>query len=196
MLSEMPHNSHPVHNIIIYIASSPSFLVIMLSSRQANNSLIVDFPSSPRLRTSGGTSQVSSKSVHFSSHVDGRYINYPTDEEVIKQWYSDDDYSGFKEKMIQDTLKWSSKLFHGNRKTGDLVRYVGLENFISRDVSERYKAVKKGRNDHARSVLEEQKRLRRCNDNSPESIALVAMSSSHSNRKRARNVATLVQSIV
>lgn len=154
----------------------------MSPNGHANNSLIVDFPPNPRRNC---TSNVRSKSVHFSTHVDGLYIKYPTDEEVIKRWYSDHDQSRFREKVAQDTIKWSFKMLHSNssKTPSMLIHCVGLENFLSRDVSERYKAVMKGRKDHARTVLEEQKRLRRCGDNSTESIALVSMNSSHSARK-------------
>jgi hypothetical protein len=159
--------------------------------------LIVDFPSS---RRSGNIGQSSSKKVRFASHCEGRYIDYPSEKEISKGWYSAADFAKFKQRIARDAVKCSMVVLsirQGRYNDLDptdffLTHCVGLDHLISRDVAKRYEAVKEARKEHSRTVLEEQERLRFLNVDSIENLARVSEASSNISRKRARRIGRLL----
>ena len=100
--------------------------------------------------------------------------------------------------MIADAVECSSRMadcFARAPQELAFQDYVGLDHLISRDVGERYEALKAARRKHARIVLAEQKRQKRENRFSVEDLARVACASSQWSRERARKVGILVSSI-
>lgn len=147
--------------------------------------LIVDFPK--------GSDRVecSSPSVRFAFESEGRYINYPTRQENLKRWYSREDEKRFRGEVLRDAIACSMKMVEYLNDPSKTVTYqdcVGLDHLISRDVYKRYEALRAGRKEHARIVLEEQNWQRLHGVNSPEDLARVSRRSSKSDRARSRKI--------
>lgn len=70
------------------------------------DSTIVDFPSS---RTS------MPRSVRFSTHIEGRYIPYPTVADNIAKSYCHEDYMHFKNALYRDAVSISRKMYGRDR---------------------------------------------------------------------------------
>lgn len=157
------------------------------------NSLIVEFPSNDR------PNSADSKSVRFSPILSIRYIKYPFMAENEALSYSSDDYERFSRVLIRDAIKCSQRLESANisgfqdRKTSErhIIRCVGLDHLISRNVSERYNELREARKAHSRLVLEVQKLQLRNDVVVPEDLALVSMENSASFKTRAYKVALL-----
>ena len=158
-----------------------------------SNSLIVDFPSSGRSNTA------SSKSVRFSPTIKVRYTRYPSEAENEAKSYSSDDYRRFKRVLVRDALKCSRRLESANksgfqdRQTSEehIIRCVGLDHLVSRNVSERYNSIREARRAHSRLVLQVQKWQLENNAVVPENLALVSMENSYSFKVRSQKVALL-----
>lgn len=161
-------------------------------------SLIVDFPSSTEPRAKS-----TMKSVRFQPRIDGRFISYPSRHENHAKWYSDEDYKHFQSVKLRDIMKYSIKLATINdgapqdKATSQklIVRCIGLEDFISRDVPKRFRDVKEARREHVRLVLDEQKWQRLENVDNPVDLARVSMASSHQSRRRSYKIAALAASV-
>jgi hypothetical protein len=90
------------------------------------------------------------RSVRFATHTEGRYISYPTEEDNVAKSYCEEDYMHFKNSMIRDSLRYSHKIY-GSRDRNEpldsksskqlIIRCVGIDHLISRDVRERYHAI-------------------------------------------------------
>ena len=174
----------------------------MSTSSNESSNLIVDFPSYPRQRNGPRTS---SKSVRFATHYEGVYVDYPS-EEVSKRWYSEKEMKHFKHRIGQDSMLCSKVIMDirdGAVTVEDevaskkfLVNCVGLEHLISRDVPKRYNSIKKGRKEHSRLVLGEQKRQKNTCDVSSVMLAHVSKRSSEPSYMRAHNIAMMRESII
>jgi hypothetical protein len=160
----------------------------------ANGGLIVDFPSTSFHDSLPFTQQ---KTVSFSIHSEGRYIKYPSEHERSLRWYTSKNQRRFRHQMIQDAVVASKKMADCLNNTGDQAfqDYVGLEHLISRDVEERYIAMRLARKKHAKIVLAEQRAQRRHRRVSVEDLAEVSRRSSQLERERVRKVGILVASI-
>ena len=128
------------------------------------DSLIVDFPSAMTDRSTGSTA----KSVRFAAKTQGRYIRYPSQRENHAKWNTSEDYRHFQCRLIRDVIKCSDELAAMKNKPQDLassqrsiIRCVGLDHLISRDVEQRYRQVKEARRDHVHLVLHAQEWQRR-----------------------------------
>eukprot|EP00956_Cyclotella_meneghiniana_P018435 scaffold30677_cov23-Cyclotella_meneghiniana.AAC.1 len=95
--------------------------------------LIVDFPFS--------RSPSSSTRVTFSERSEGVYIPYPSAEENKKKWFALGDQTNWARQVLRNAVECSRLLFDGNIPThvqrALLVRCIGLEHIISRDVFQR-----------------------------------------------------------
>jgi hypothetical protein len=162
----------------------------MKSTNTENTILIVDFPHQPRTPSTVNTLPV--KSVHLASQVEGRYIKYPSAIENQAKWYNKQDYVNFKRDMLRDVMKCSAAMATvQDRQVAQehLVRCVGIDHLISRDIPQRYQAIKEGRKEHIRLVLQEQDRQRREGVNKPEQLSKVSFRSSIYSRERSHRVA-------
>lgn len=168
-----------------------------------SSSLIVDFPSTSNKRDLSEM-RSATKTVRFAQKSQGRYINYPTRRENEAKWYSKADYDCFQHVMFRDVVKSSIMLAAFNttaprdEKTSEkhIIRCVGLDHLISRDVKERYHAIKEARKKHARVVLREQKWQMRNNIESPMNLARVSSEDSRAARERSYKVAVLSASVL
>jgi hypothetical protein len=151
------------------------------------------------------TSSAATKSVSFSSEIQERLINYPTAQDINATWYSEEDNENFQRVLMLDVIKCSSMMEHVGTGNGDsvetelrkycLILSVGLDNLISRDIPQRYQAIKMARKEHARKVLDEQGRQRNWYDFHDERLACVSKASSRRSCERAHKVAKLFESI-
>lgn len=155
-------------------------------SMNQDDTLIVDFPQP--------------KSVSFSPHSSGVYINYPTQSEILAKWNDVEDEMQFRRQLELDAVTCSRKIVQYLSGQGegrlDYQDCVGLDNLISRDVPQKMKAVRAARRRHARIVLQEQVRQRFANVDSTQELARVSRASSRSERLRARKVGILHATIV
>ena len=157
------------------------------------NSLIVDFPPG---RIHGQTNR--ERRVTFANKSQGRYIKYPSSQEIRALWYTEDEIKAFRRQMLRDAVKCSIKMadcFSNAPQNLASQDYVGLEHLISRDVGERYQSLKVARREHAGIVLAEQKSQRRQRRNSIEDLARVSGMSSYWSRERSRKVGILVAAV-
>ena len=158
-----------------------------------SNSLIVDFPSNAR------SSSTSSKSVRFSPIVQGYYIRYPSKKDNEAKSYSSEDYDRFQQTLVRDAMKCSRKLAAANAKglqdmdtsEDHIIRCVGLDHLVSRDVKKRYRIVQEARTAHVHLVLDAQKWLLENGVEHPEALAGVSMKNSLSFQLRSYKVALL-----
>jgi hypothetical protein len=164
-----------------------------------SNRLLVDFPSSPKVK----------RSVRFVDQVDGIYIEYPTPDENMKRWYTEEDRKRFRRQMGRDAAACSFIVF-GGKLTGEcqgkmemlrsqdiITCCVGLEHLISKNVVQRSAVIKTLRKDHASRVVKEQARLIRCrNESIQDRLAFISTTSSSKSQKKAYNVAKFIASIV
>ena len=158
-----------------------------------SDSLIVDFPSS------GRSSSASSKSVRFSPKVQVRYTKYPSKAENEAKSYSSDDYDRFQAVLVRDAMRCSRRLASANRsglqdrKTSEehIIRCVGLDHLVSRNVRKRYYVIREARKAHVRLVLRVHKWQLENNAVNPEDLALVSMENSDSFKMRSYKVALL-----
>ena len=150
------------------------------------SSLIVDFP--PR-RSHGRIDK--ERRVTFATKSQGLYIRYPSAREIRARWYTEDEQKTFRRKMLRDAVKSSLRMedcFSNAPQDLAFQDYVGLDHLISRDVGERYQALKAARKEHAKIVLAEQKAQRLQGKNSVEDLARVSGMSSYWSRERAHKV--------
>jgi hypothetical protein len=138
------------------------------------------------------------RSVRFATHTEGRYISYPTKEDNVAKSYCEEDYMHFKNSVIRDSLRYSHKIY-GSRDRNEpldsksskqlIIRCVGIDHLISRDVQERYHAIRAARKSHARLVLDLQTWQMINNAECPMDLAQVAMSDSQAARNHSVRVA-------
>ena len=138
--------------------------------------------------------------VTFSERSEGVYIlPYPSAEENNERWFALGDQTNWARQVLRDAVECSMLLFDGNIPTHVqrtlLVRCIGLEHIISRDVFQRLRVSMEEKRAHVQSVLQEQHRQRLRGVSSSERLALVSMRSSKSSRSRARKVAMAIASI-
>jgi dihydrofolate reductase len=166
---------------------------LMNTMRNSNGNLIVDFPSASYCRNA----IAEEKSVSFSTHSDGLFIKYPSKHEQSLRWYTSEDERRFRHQTIQDAIDASRKMADGfsNAHRDRFQDFVGLERLISRDVEERYIAMRMARKRHTKIVLAEQRAQRRHRRVSVEDLAEVSSISSQLERERARKVGILVASM-
>lgn len=165
------------------------------------NELIVDFPSSSTERTIKRAKMV--KSVRFSAQVEGRYIRYPSEEENRAKSYNSEDYARFHQVLARDVVKCSRRLAAvGTSAPQDrlsseknIIRCVGIDHLVSRDVQQRYADVRNARKQHMRLVLEEQKRQRNAGRVNSADLARVSMANSQEFKLRSYRVAVLSASV-
>ena len=165
---------------------------MMKPSNPRHGELIVNFPSS--------RSSTAAKTVRFSSVAQVRYIQYPSEEDIDKLWYTKEDREHFKTNMMRDAIKCSKMLDVHFKQSGQSKQYsevlschcVGLEHLISNDVSKRCKAVQTARKEHVRKVMDEVDRQRSCGHSSPANLARVSSESSRIARRRSHTIAMLV----
>lgn len=159
----------------------------MIANESSASALIVDFPSRAPM----------ARSVRFATRTEGQYIPYPTKEDIVAKSYCEEDYNRFKSTMIRDAVRYSHKIYGRDRtepmdvKTSQhlLVRCVGIDHLISRDVQGCYHAIRDARKSHARLVLDLQTWQRINNAECPMDLAQVAMSDSQDHRNRSVRVA-------
>eukprot|EP00956_Cyclotella_meneghiniana_P004990 scaffold6167_cov44-Cyclotella_meneghiniana.AAC.6 len=154
--------------------------------------LIVDFPFS-------GSPSPTGTRVTFSDRSEGVYIPYPSAEENKMKWFALSDQTNWASQVLRDAVECSMLLFDGNIPThiqrALLVRCIGLEHIISRDVFQRLRVSMEKKRAHVQSVLDEQRRQRLRGVSSSDCLALVSMRSSKGSRSRARKVAMTIASI-
>jgi hypothetical protein len=187
------------HNISLPESKQQTKQFKMAPANINNNQLIVDFPTA-------SASGSAAKLVRFDSHVKGRFIEYPSSRERIKMWYTDEDYLLFKRQMTRDAAICSllladmglpTKGKKDNRTVETLlIRSVGLNHVISRDVSQRAQDLRLARKNHAIVVLEEQKRQVLSGMHSVETLAVASAESSNVSRKKAYKFAKLAGCIL
>ena len=164
-----------------------------------NTSLIVDFPSTRRTVSS----YTAAKSVRFSSQCEGWYIAYPSKEDNEKKSYNSEDYVYFKRVMERDVLKCSARLavvdttapLDRSSYEKHIIRCVGLDHLVARDIGKRARAVRDARAAHARVVLDEQEWQRSNGADSPGDLAQVSMMNSQGAKMRSRKIAVLSASV-
>lgn len=159
------------------------------------NSLIVDFPSAM-------TDRSTAKSVRFATKTHGRYIHYPSKCENHAKWNTSEGYKHFQTVMVRDAIRCSAKLAEIRNTPQDLasfqkniIRCVGLDHLISRNVEQRYHQVKEARRNHVHLVLQVQEWQRRRGDEDPVNLARVSIESSRLFRERSYKVAVLAASV-
>ena len=158
-----------------------------------SGTLIVDFPSNNR------SSSATPKRVRFSPIVQRQYIRCPSDAENEAKSYSSEDYERFRQIMVRDAIKCSRKLANAStrglqdRKTSEehIIRCVGLDHLVSRDVGKRYQAIKDARRSHSDLVLAAYEWQLENNFESPEALARLSIRSSQPFQVRSYKVALL-----
>ena len=182
----------PIHPITLIMSSNAPTSVPPMK----NTALIVDFPSS---RHSTATAV---KTVRFSKLSQGKRIPYPSKSDNEKKSYNSEDYAHFQQVMLRVVARCSARLLAAkgtpqDRHTSEkhIIRCVGLDHLISRDVRERYQSIKDARKAHVQLVLAEQRWQRRSGVYSVGCIARVSMADSEAARTRAHKVAWLSASV-
>jgi hypothetical protein len=124
------------------------------------------------------------------------HIEYPSQDQRDKMWYTKQDQKRFQKQVIRDAIYCSQLLVnvHIDKKYAiTIMRHcVGLEHLISHDVFDHCKATQAARKNHAGTVLEEQKRQRGCNVHSSVELASVSSSSSEVDRKQSYKIGKMV----
>ena len=137
--------------------------------------------------------------VRFASKIQGRFIRYPSSVENKAKWYDEEDYRRFKYTLVRDAVKVSANVAAARVDQGFaeelILRCVGLDHLISRDVPARIRAVWNTRMTHVKLVLMAQKLQRLNGIGGPEDLARVASDSSRGSRERAHEIAVLFASV-
>lgn len=159
--------------------------------------LIVDFPSDMEESPPRPV-----KAVRFSETSLMKLMRYPTKEENARKWHTRADEEGFKRRRWLDVAKCSAMLMEEPRdgedesiKRDKLVKCIGLEHLLGRDIFEKSREVVTAREHHRNVVLNVQQLQWRHNVYSPEDLARLSMASSQEARKRARRNALIVGSL-
>lgn len=149
--------------------------------------LIVDFPSEKEQPV-----RKHMKAVRFSETSSMKLMRYPTKEENARKWHTKADEKGFKHRRWQDVAKCSAMLLETPQENEDestnkekLMRCLGLEHLLARDIFQKSKEVVMAREHHRNVVLNVQQFQRRHHIYSPEDLATMAKTSSREARKRA-----------
>ena len=140
-----------------------------------------------------------SKKVHFATHCDGKYIDYPSSE-IDKRWYSSEEEVISQRRVWRDAASCSRVIMMGNplglmdgmSAKKFLVHCVGLEHLVSKtSVSAQNDSIKRARKEHASRVLEEYKKQKDLGAFCTVMLAGVSDVSSESARKRAHSRACI-----
>jgi hypothetical protein len=143
------------------------------------------------------------KSVRFSGQIEGWYIRYPTEEENCAKSYSSEEYARFHQVLAQDVVKCSLRLVAvGTGASQDrmsseknIIRCVGINHLVSRNVQQRYQDVREVRKEHVRLVLEAQRWQRNTSTVNSAYLARVSMVNSQAFKMRSHKVALLSASV-
>ena len=117
--------------------------------------------------------------------------------------YCEDDYVHFKRVIAQDVIKCSARLAavdttapqDRSRFERHVIRCVGLDHLVSRDIEKRTQAIRDARSAHARLVLDEQEWQRKNGVHSVGCIARVSMANSQGAKLRSHKIAVLSASV-
>ena len=172
------------------------------SAHSSNDTLVVDFPATGRIRgigLAGIPELVGMAFVRFASEIQGRYIRYPSSAENKAKWYDKQDYKRFESMVFRDAVRASAKVAAGavDQDTAEklILRCVGMDHLISRNVPARIRAVRESRRTHVQTVLMAQKMQRLYGIGGPEALASISSESSLRSRERAYKVAVLSASV-
>lgn len=101
--------------------------------------------------------------------------------------------------MQRDVIRCSRALARGAINHGELEQLIicctGLEHLLSRNMLQRFQAIKDARDEHVRAVLEAQT-ITRNDEGGQDDVARVSESSSAASRERAGKIASLAASVV
>ena len=167
------------------------------SAPSSNATLVVDFPATGRIRgigLAGIAELVGMAFVRFASEIQGRYIPYPSSDENKAKWYDEQDYMRFESMVFRDAVTVSTKvLAAASVDQGSaqklILRCIGFDHLISRDVPTRIRVVRESRKTHVQAVLMAQKMQRLYGIGGPEDLASISSESSLRSRERAYKVA-------
>ena len=199
------HESTQIHNFLFAVSKSSQlevkknhlyclyYIIICLAILKMPDALIVDFPSN------NGSSSASSKKVRFSPIIQRQYIRKPSSAENEAKSYSSEDYERFQQIMVRDAIKCSRKIATAqkvglqDRETSEkhIIRCVGIDHLVSRNVGKRYQAIKEARRAHSDLVLDAYDWQLENHFDSPEALARVSMKSSQPFQLRSYKVALL-----
>jgi hypothetical protein len=165
--------------------------------------MIVDFPSCcSELEpiTEQQAAVVSkSKSVRFSPNSTMYQFRYPTKEENKSKWYSWQEEATFKRQRWRDVAHYSLSMTQREAATSPnelLLKCVGIDHLISRDVIAKAEEIECARKEHVRTVLERQEMLWRHGVEDIDDLAQVSMSSSRFARKKSHSIAVMISGLL
>ena len=105
------------------------------------------------------------KSVRFSEDSTMIKVRYPSDREISRRWYTDEEMIGFQRKTRRDAVRQSA-IFIATKSRDptamlpvkEVIKCIGLVHLLSDDVQTRYEEYKMNRKMHSGAVLGEQDR--------------------------------------
>ena len=105
------------------------------------------------------------KSVSFSEGSTMVKVRYPSDREISRRWYTEEEMNGFGRKMRRDARRQSAVYIATKSRdpnallpVEEVIKCVGLVHLLSDDVEARYQEFKMNRRTHSGAVLGEQDR--------------------------------------
>eukprot|EP00804_Cyclotella_cryptica_P000760 CCRYP_001038-RA/>CCRYP_001038-RA protein AED:0.25 eAED:0.25 QI:0/-1/0/1/-1/1/1/0/190 len=157
-----------------------------------NSELIVDFPLQQRLTRTDSNKAQRKKYVSFSKLSTAIDIDNPTTEENAAKWYSRDEETHFRNQVPRDATVCSMMWMRDVKNEVPyevLIRCLGVDHLLSKDVPQRYREFKSARKMHVHTVLNEQDQQRERNECSMDELAYVSEESSKRARARAHKAA-------
>mmetsp|Transcript_31115 Transcript_31115/g.53176 ORF Transcript_31115/g.53176 Transcript_31115/m.53176 type:complete len:180 (+) Transcript_31115:131-670(+) len=154
--------------------------------------LIVDFPgscSTPSGCDRGPMPAAATVSVSFAETSNVVLIEYPSQEELRRRWYSMQERAFLKREVLRDACKMSRKLTTTPMEDislEDLFQCIGLEGLLTPELM---LAVRKGKRYHSRSILLAQHLQCQRNITDAEELSLISQQNSESTRTRSQEIA-------
>lgn len=143
------------------------------------------------------------KTVQFALDLNEVHrISHPTDRDNQAKWFSNEENEEFGHELVRDVVRSSQMFAAGavnlldrNTARDFVIRCVGIEKFLAKDVRRRYQDIQSAKQEHTRIVLQAQERLSRIGEVLEEDIAHVSEFSSRRARARSRTVAMIAASV-